>query len=82
MDGNCVGSSRNKNRSGRRGKGSSDEALSTLVSQVQTTMKQDLLFKEVHIPNSKAEARCKIFLSPNYAQCEKLVLFIQPGKGN
>lgn len=78
-----VTSSNKSSRPKRSGgeKNSSDEALFALVDQVQKSMKQDLLLKEVHIPNARAEARCNIYVSPNYAQCEKIVLFVQPGKG-
>ncbi|KAJ0405439.1 hypothetical protein P43SY_005058 [Pythium insidiosum] len=37
--------------------------------------------REIFIPNSKAEAKCNIFVSPNYASCPKLCVFLQPGDG-
>lgn len=58
-----------------------DRALQSVVNQVQTKMKSDLFLKEMHIPNSRAEAKCTIFVSANYASCSKLVVFLQPGKG-
>ncbi|CAH0480501.1 unnamed protein product [Peronospora belbahrii] len=58
-----------------------EELIQTLVAQIHTKLKSELNLREVFIPNSKAEARCSIFVSHNYAACPKLCIFMQPGKG-
>lgn len=58
-----------------------EELVQTLVAQIQLKLKNELSLREIFIPNSKAEARCNVFVSPNYASCPKLCVFLQPGTG-
>ena len=58
-----------------------EELMQTLVAQIHAKLKSDLNLREIHIPNGKAEARCSIFASHNYAACPKLCVFMQPGEG-
>uniref|UniRef100_K3WZQ7 C2 domain-containing protein n=1 Tax=Globisporangium ultimum (strain ATCC 200006 / CBS 805.95 / DAOM BR144) TaxID=431595 RepID=K3WZQ7_GLOUD len=58
-----------------------EELMQTLVAQIQLKLKNELQLREIFIPNSKAEARCNIFVSANYATCPKLCVFMQPGQG-
>lgn len=58
-----------------------EELMQTLVAQIQLKLKNELNLREIFIPNSKAEARCNIFVSSNYATCPKLCVFMQPGPG-
>ncbi|TYZ61032.1 hypothetical protein PybrP1_012121 [[Pythium] brassicae (nom. inval.)] len=58
-----------------------EELMQTLVAQIQLKLKNELGLREIFIPNSKAEARCNIFVSANYATCPKLCVFMQPGAG-
>lgn len=55
--------------------------MQTLVAQIHAKLKSELNLREIYIPNSKAEARCSIFVSHNYAACPKLCVFMQPGEG-
>ncbi|GLE05498.1 hypothetical protein PINS_up014521 [Pythium insidiosum] len=55
--------------------------MQTLITQIQLKLKNELQLREIFIPNSKAEAKCNIFVSPNYASCPKLCVFLQPGEG-
>ncbi|RLN37667.1 hypothetical protein BBJ28_00001920 [Nothophytophthora sp. Chile5] len=58
-----------------------EELMQTLVAQIHSKLKSELNLREIFIPNSKAEARCSIFVSHNYASCPKLCIFMQPGTG-
>ncbi|KAG2929068.1 hypothetical protein PC129_g11612 [Phytophthora cactorum] len=58
-----------------------EELMQTLVAQIHAKLKNELNLREIFIPNSKAEARCSIFVSHNYAACPKLCIFMQPGEG-
>ncbi|KAG6604575.1 AGC/AKT protein kinase [Phytophthora cinnamomi] len=58
-----------------------EELMQTLVAQIHAKLKSELNLREIFIPNSKAEARCNIFVSHNYAACPKLCVFLQPGEG-
>ncbi|TDH73145.1 hypothetical protein CCR75_007072 [Bremia lactucae] len=58
-----------------------EELMQTLVAQIHAKLKNELNLREIYIPNSKAEARCSIFVSHNYAACSKLCIFMQPGEG-
>ncbi|KAL7685001.1 putative C2 domain, GPCR kinase, FYVE zinc finger, protein kinase-like domain superfamily [Plasmopara halstedii] len=58
-----------------------EELMQTLIAQIHTKLKNELNLREIFIPNSKAEARCNIFVSSNYAACSKLCVFLQPGDG-
>lgn len=59
-----------------------EELMQTLIAQIQLKLKNELNLREIFIPNSKAEAKCNIFVSSNYATCPKLCVFLQPGAGN
>lgn len=58
-----------------------EELMQTLVAQIHAKLKNELNLREIFIPNSKAEARCNIFVSSTYATCPKLCVFMQPGEG-
>lgn len=58
-----------------------EELMHQLIGQIQSKLKNELNLREIFIPNSKAEARCNIFVSSNYATCNKLCVFLQPGPG-
>lgn len=58
-----------------------EELMQTLVTQIQLKLKNELALREIFIPNPKAEARCNIFVSDNYATCPKLCVFLQSGTG-
>lgn len=58
-----------------------EELMHQLIGQIQSKLKNELNLREIFIPNSKAEARCNIFVSSNYATCNKLCIFLQPGPG-
>lgn len=58
-----------------------EELMQTLVAQIHAKLKSELNLRELYLPNSKAEARCSIFVSHNYAACPKLCVFMQPGEG-
>jgi serine/threonine protein kinase len=58
-----------------------EELMQSLITQIQLKLKNELQLREIFIPNSKAEAKCNIFVSPNYASCPKLCVFLQPGQG-
>jgi hypothetical protein len=51
-----------------------EELMQTLVAQIHAKLKSELNLREIFIPNSKAEARCSVFVSHNYAACPKLRL--------
>lgn len=56
-----------------------EELLHCVIAQIQCKLKNDLLLREIFIPNSKAEAKCNIFVSHNYATCSKICIFVQVG---
>nr|CCA14465.1 RAC family serine/threonineprotein kinase putative [Albugo laibachii Nc14] len=56
-----------------------EELIHCVIAQIQCKLKNDLLLREIFIPNSKAEAKCNIFVSYNYATCSKLCIFMQVG---
>lgn len=58
-----------------------EELMQSLITQIQLKLKNELSLREIFIPNSKAEARCNVFVSSNYASCSKLCIFLQPGQG-
>lgn len=58
-----------------------EELMQSLITQIQLKLKNELSLREIFIPNSKAEAKCNIFVTPNYASCPKLCVFMQPGQG-
>ncbi|TMW65952.1 hypothetical protein Poli38472_003717 [Pythium oligandrum] len=75
-----VSSRANKNFS-MRSEEDLEELMQTLITQIQLKLKNELHLREIFIPNSKADAKCNIFVSPNYASCPKLCVFMQPGQG-
>lgn len=58
-----------------------EESYKNTIVTIQSQMKTEVDLREVFIPNRRAEAKCNIFVSKNYASCSKLVLFLQPGRG-
>ena len=55
--------------------------LEKIVNEEQTKMKVHLGFFEEFIPSVESEAKCNIFLSPNWNSCRRLLLIIVGGKG-
>ncbi|TDH67131.1 hypothetical protein CCR75_002312 [Bremia lactucae] len=61
-----------------------DEIINTVVKYVHDSMKKELGFQEVYLPASstiETSVKANLFVSPNYASCKKLLVFVAVSRG-
>lgn len=61
--------------------GNQEEILNAIIRYVHESMSKELGFREVFLPAHDAPVKVNVFVSPNYATCQKLLVFVSVSRG-